>query len=151
VRANLLDVPVLQTYLLVVPQLDLEHRVPQRLVNLAANPQLERRVLLVGPAVQVELPALPQTSLGLPRLLQAQIVSVAASPANESQILTHLIGPMPSGEEIVAAIPPEGITINGLVMKFKQKVDKGHTQNFIKLVKSVSYVDKAKGLIFRRE
>jgi hypothetical protein len=59
---------------------------------------------------------------------------------------------MPSVEDIVSAIPPTGITVNGLVARFKQRVPKPMMPDFIKLVKTVSYFDKTKNnLIFRKK
>ncbi|KAF2280029.1 uncharacterized protein EI97DRAFT_439114 [Westerdykella ornata] len=51
---------------------------------------------------------------------------------------------LPSALEIYKALPPEGMTITGLIAAFKGRVDKTNTQAFIKLVKAVSSFDKAR-------
>jgi transcription initiation factor TFIIF subunit alpha len=52
--------------------------------------------------------------------------------------------PLPSAKEIYESLPPQGMNIQNLIVKFKGRVDKSNTQLFIKLVKAVSSFDKAK-------
>ncbi|KAK1919450.1 hypothetical protein P3342_013189 [Pyrenophora teres f. teres] len=52
--------------------------------------------------------------------------------------------PLPSAKEIYDSLPPQGMNIQNLIVKFKGRVDKTNTQMFIKLVKAVSSFDKAK-------
>jgi len=52
--------------------------------------------------------------------------------------------PLPSAKEIYESLPPQGMNIQNLIVKFKGRVDKTNTQLFIKLVKAVSSFDKAK-------
>lgn len=51
---------------------------------------------------------------------------------------------IPSAREIYDSLPPGGMTIQGLIAKFKGRVDKTNSQLFIKLVKAVSSFDKQK-------
>jgi transcription initiation factor TFIIF subunit alpha len=51
---------------------------------------------------------------------------------------------LPSAKEIYESLPPQGMNIQNLIVKFKGRVDKTNTQLFIKLVKAVSSFDKAK-------
>ncbi|KAF1836209.1 transcription factor TFIIF complex alpha subunit Tfg1 [Decorospora gaudefroyi] len=52
--------------------------------------------------------------------------------------------PLPSAKEIYESLPPQGMNIQNLIVKFKGRVDKTNTQLFIKLVKAVSSFDKGK-------
>lgn len=49
---------------------------------------------------------------------------------------------LPSASEIYKALPTEGMTIQKLIIAFKDRVDKTNTQLFIRLVKAVSSFDK---------
>ncbi|THZ09546.1 Rap30/74 interaction domain-containing protein [Aureobasidium pullulans] len=46
--------------------------------------------------------------------------------------------PMPTADEVKAAIPPAGITISDLIRRFKERVPKENNKDFIKLVSSVA-------------
>ncbi|EUC28724.1 hypothetical protein COCCADRAFT_108365 [Bipolaris zeicola 26-R-13] len=75
--------------------------------------------------------------------------SRAGSPAaNGSRAGSPSAGPskpsLPSAKEIYESLPPQGMNIQNLILKFKGRVDKSNTQVFIKLVKAVSRFDKAK-------
>ncbi|KNG49498.1 transcription factor rap30 interaction [Stemphylium lycopersici] len=75
--------------------------------------------------------------------------SRAGSPAaNGSRAGSPSSGParpsLPSAREIYESLPPQGMNIQNLIVKFKGRVDKTNTQLFIKLVKAVSSFDKAK-------
>ncbi|RMZ72872.1 transcription initiation factor iif subunit alpha [Pyrenophora seminiperda CCB06] len=52
--------------------------------------------------------------------------------------------PLPSAKEIYDSLPPQGMNIQNLIVKFKGRVDKTNTHLFIKLVKAVSSFDKQK-------
>ncbi|KAF2655899.1 hypothetical protein K491DRAFT_629402 [Lophiostoma macrostomum CBS 122681] len=54
---------------------------------------------------------------------------------------------MPSAGEIYQSIPADGMTIQGLINRFKGHVDKTNTQAFIRLVRAVSSFDKARSLV----
>jgi transcription initiation factor TFIIF subunit alpha len=54
---------------------------------------------------------------------------------------------MPSAVEIYQSIPAEGMSIQGLINRFKGRVDKTNTQAFIRLVKAVSSFDKKRSLV----
>lgn len=75
----------------------------------------------------------------------------SAAPARKSSISQSgsslLLTPppaktLPSAAEIYQALPAAGMTIQGLINRFKGRVDKSNTQAFIKLVKAVSSFDK---------
>ncbi|KAF2473405.1 uncharacterized protein BDR25DRAFT_341479, partial [Lindgomyces ingoldianus] len=69
--------------------------------------------------------------------------SRAGSPAASNQTLpqpSHTR--LPSAAEIYKALPADGMTIQGLINIFKDRVDKTNTQLFIRLVKAVSSFDK---------
>jgi hypothetical protein len=58
---------------------------------------------------------------------------------------------LPSEEEIIAAIPLEGIDIAGLSNAFRNKVPKARQKEFISLVRRVTNFDIATKRITRRE
>ncbi|ORY14314.1 hypothetical protein BCR34DRAFT_479806 [Clohesyomyces aquaticus] len=72
--------------------------------------------------------------------------SPAASQVNGSRAGSPAAQPsqtrLPSATEIYKALPAEGMTIQGLINIFKDRVDKSNTQLFIRLVKAVSSFDK---------
>jgi transcription initiation factor TFIIF subunit alpha len=79
--------------------------------------------------------------------------SRAASPAASSQLNngSRAASPdasspkpaIPSAKEIYESLPPQGMNIQALIVKFKGRVDKTNSPLFIRLVKAVSSFDKA--------
>lgn len=52
---------------------------------------------------------------------------------------------LPSASEIYTALPPDGMPIQTLINKFRERVDKSNMNVFIKLVRAVASYDKARG------
>lgn len=63
--------------------------------------------------------------------------SRAGSPSNS-------VKPLPTAKEIHESLPPEGMDLKDLILKFKSRVDHSSTKKFIMLVKAVTSIDKKK-------
>ena len=71
----------------------------------------------------------------------------AASPsASTPQPANQNVKTFPTAEEIAAAVPAEGITINGLLGVFRNRI-KGQSADFIKEVKKVTRMDKERNVL----
>lgn len=77
-----------------------------------------------------------------PRNMNLPARSIPGSPANATPSGSRAGSPvpMPTSEEIKAAIPPGGISISDLIKRFRDQVPKESNGAFIGLVKSVAKI-----------
>jgi hypothetical protein len=57
---------------------------------------------------------------------------------------------LPSPEDILATIPPEGMHITELTKIFRQRVTQSKTMDFIRLVRRITDWDQAKRTVHRK-
>ncbi|KAF2445065.1 Rap30/74 interaction domain-containing protein [Karstenula rhodostoma CBS 690.94] len=71
--------------------------------------------------------------------------SRAGSPAAPGGVPATPQTRLPSASEIYNALPPDGMPIQTLINKFRERVDKSNMNVFIKLVRAVASYDKGRG------
>jgi transcription initiation factor TFIIF subunit alpha len=88
-----------------------------------------------SPAAPGSVPATPRTFPLLTVLLL--LFRLLTTTVTESRL--------PQASEIYNALPPEGMPIQTLINKFRERVDKSNMNVFIKLVRAVASYDKGRG------
>ncbi|KAL1609903.1 transcription factor IIF subunit tfg1 [Paraconiothyrium brasiliense] len=117
-------------------------------VRLGGTPGASPSVSRAGsPAAQVNgsRAGSPVAAGGAPVTPRTFTLSILNLTVNNLLISYLTESRLPSASEIYNALPPEGMPIQTLINKFRERVDKSNMNVFIKLVRAVASYDKGRG------